>query len=65
MVNRPPALSPDLLAALDQEIERRAAQRADALCAQRVAAGLYVEVLSPKELALAAEYGLRPVGGSR
>lgn len=58
-------LPPSLVEALEAEIDRRARERADQLCAERVAAGLYVEVLSPREIEIAAQYGLRPVGGRR
>lgn len=54
------ALSPEVLASLEAEIERRARLRADALVRERIAAGELVVVVDPDEAELARRLGLQP-----
>ena len=55
------SLPPDLLRALDAEIARRAEERAEQLCAERVARGIYLLAGDPGDAELDQRFGVRPV----
>jgi hypothetical protein len=55
-----PSLPPELLLALDREIARRAEERAEKLCAERVARGIYLVAGDLEESDLDRRFGVRP-----
>lgn len=65
MLGAPPSLPQHLLVAIDQEVNRRAEERAEQLCAERVARGVYVVVGDPNEAELDERFGVRPASRTR
>jgi hypothetical protein len=61
MASALPDLPPELLLALDREIARRAEERAERLCQERLARGVYLLAGDPDEADLDERFGVRPV----
>ena len=53
-----PSLPSELLLVLDREINRRAEERAELLCAERVARGVYLLAGDPEEIDLDRRFGV-------